>query len=320
MYLKRLLISYLKTSIMRSAALPLVVLLFSSAASAQLTLLPQVALDNSRTSLQYNDLRSFSPLGREFSPRASVRLDYRFKGGHGPFVGLGSSAAPVDFSFTNPATGGQIYRATSADRLFRMEGGWQYSSKPITFKNRKAAVAAATRTRSTEQSEVKSRCGSYTYKSHCGSSREKTVQARSRDWNLRLQPFAGAAYIPSVKEDLSVQNGSYTYKAGNWNTALLAGTGFEFGRGSQRLFTISVQYLKGLGNLDPKTLVTESNAKTTITRLDSRASGWSVGLGLPFSLTNRKVAQPLKTERTEQRSKCGEYKEYKYRCTRKVVI
>lgn len=308
---------------MRSAALPLAgLLLLSSAASAQLTLTPQVGIDNSRTTLRYNDGASFAPLGRQTDPRASLRLDYRLKGGHGPFVGVASSPAPIDFSFASPATGARDFRAGTADRQLRLEGGWQYSSKPLTFRNRKAESAAAqrVRTRAEQQSAEKSRCGSYRYKSD--NTQEKVNRAvrevRSKAWNMRVQPFAGAAYVPGTEEDLSTQNGSNTYKAGNWNTALLAGTGFEFGRGSQRLFTISVQYLKGLGNLDQKTLVTETDAKTTLTRLQSDMSAWSVGLGLPFTLAKKKALQPIRSQSTKQKSKCGEYREY--RCTRKVVI
>jgi hypothetical protein len=294
-------------------------LLFSSAANAQLTLLPQIGIDNSQTSLKYNGGNSFAPLGRQTDPRASLRLDYRLKGGHGPFVGVASSPAPVDFSFADPLSGATQFRADNGDRQWRIEGGWQYSSKPITFRNRKAEAAAAAKTRS-ERTEYKSRCGSYTYKSSCSSSRDKVTAAKNRAWNMRIQPFAGAAYIPSIEDDLAVKNGVNTYKAGNWNTALLAGTGFEFGRGKQRLFTISVQYLKGLGNLDEKTLITETDAKTTTTRLQSDVSAWSVGLGLPFSLTKKKAATQSRTQQTKERSKCGEYKEYRYRCIKKVVI
>lgn len=306
---------------MRSAALPLVgLLLLSSAAGAQLTLLPQIGIDNSQTSLRYNGGKSFAPLGRQTDPRASLRLDYRFKGGHGPFLGVASSPAPVDYSFADPLSGATQYRATNADRQWRLEGGWQYSTKPITFRNRKAEAAAAqrARTREAERSASKSRCGSYKSSSPHDQMAKAIQKVRSKAWNLRVQPFAGAAYIPSVKEDFSTQSGTNTYKAGNWNTALLAGTGLEFGRGQRRLFTISVQYSKGLGNLGEKTLVTESDAKTTLTRLQSDVSAWSVGLGLPFTLSKKKAVSASRTESTKERSKCGGYKEY--RCTRKVVI
>lgn len=299
---------------MRSAALPLVVLLFSSAASAQLTLLPQVGIDQSRTALQYNGGPSFAPLCGEVAPRAAVRLDYRLKSGLGPFLGVATSAAPVAYNFANPTTGDKDYRASNSDRRWQLEGGWQYSTKPIVFKNRKAVAAA--RARSTERSEVKSHCGAYAYRSHCGSSANKVSPIRNQSWNMRVQPFAGVAYVPALKEDLAAQGGTYTYRAGNWNTALLAGTGFEFGRGSDRLFTLSVQYLKGLGNLKEKTLVTESDAKTTITRLKSDVSGWSVGVGLPFSLTKKKSAPQVKSQPTEQKSRCSEYR---YRCGKRVI-
>lgn len=300
---------------MRSAALPLVVLLFSSAASAQLTLLPQVGIDQSRTALQYNGGPSFAPLCGEVAPRAAVRLDYRLKSGLGPFLGVATSAAPVAYNFANPTTGDKDYRASNSDRRWQLEGGWQYSTKPIVFKNRKAVAAA--RARSTERSEVKSHCGAYAYRSHCGSSANKVSPIRNQSWNMRVQPFAGVAYVPALKEDLAAQGGTYTYRAGNWNTALLAGSGFEFGKGARRLFTLSLQYGKGLGNLSEKTLTTETDGKITTTRLRSEASVWSVGLGLPFSLTGKKPTPQARTYPSGERTRCGEYKS---RCTRKVVI
>lgn len=306
---------------MRVAALPALALLLCSAASAQLTLLPQVGVESSKTSVQYNDLSSFAPLGREASARASVRLDYRLKGGHGPFLGAATSPAPVEYNFTNPNTGGQSFKATTDGLGFRLEGGWMYSSKPITFKKGKSSTAAQS-TKSVEETVVvKKSCGSYVYKSHCGSSKQKAAPpAKNTDLNMRIQPFVGAAYNPSTGENITQAPNDYTYKAGNWNTAFLAGTGFEFGKGARRLFTVNVQYLKGLGNMDEQTMMAETDGKVTTTRLSSAMNSWSVGLGLPFTLGKKKTtpAPQEKTQsKTEQKSKCSEYR---YKCTRKVVI
>jgi hypothetical protein len=307
---------------MRVAALPALALLLSSAASAQLTLLPQVGVESSKTSVQYNDLSSFSPLGSEASARASVRLDYRLKGGHGPFLGAATSPSPVEYNFTNPTTGGESFQASTGNLQWRLEGGWMYSSKPITFKKNKAPTTAQSTQTTEETVVVKKSCGSYVYKSHCNSSREKTAAppAEKTALTMRIQPFVGAAYNPSTGEDIIEAPADYTYKAGNWNTAFLAGTGFEFGKGSRRLFTINVQYLKGLGNLDEKTLVAETDGKVTTTRLSSSMSSWNVALGLPFTLGKKKAApapQQKAEPQTKQKSKCGEYR---YKCTRKVVI
>ena len=279
-------------------------LLCGATANAQLSLLPQIGLDNSRTSIDLNNTR-FNPLGNEISPRASLRLDYKFKKGHGPFVGVATSPAVVQFSFADPNAALTQFKAAASNLQLRFEGGYGYTSKPIQLgKNSRSNLSKAPAQRAVKVPAQKSgarttvqkkECGSYTYRSQCGN---KTVTkiitqkyvAPRENWNLRMQPSVGAAFIPSIQDDLEVKDGAYRYNAGNWNTALVSGLGFEFGKGLQRKFTVSVYYLKGLGNLDTRTLTTESEGKAHVTRFQSNTSAWSAGLGIPFTLGKKKPA------------------------------
>lgn len=316
---------------MRPAALPsLLLVLLGTAAHSQLSLLPQVGFEQSRTSIGYNGQPSFSPLGGQGAPRAALRADYRLKSGHGAFASVGTSPAVVAFTFADPAGALTSYRAAASHLQWRLEGGYQYSTKPLYFKKSGTGSLAAAGDAVTPSSGKKT-CGSYTYRSKCGSGSKTTMAMKKKDtrWNMRLQPSVGAAFIPGVKSDLVTGNGTYRYNAGNWNTALVAGSGFEFGKGLQRKFTVSFYFLKGLGNLGTQTLVTERNAKTTETRFDSKVSGWNMTLGLPFTLSKKKalvqqpkVEQKNTEQKTEYKSKCGQrYQiEYRTRCTRKVVI
>ena len=78
---------------MKLAALPcLLFLLIGSAANSQLSLLPQIGFEQSRTKVQYNNKDIFKPFA-EGNIQASLRADYRFKKGHGPFVSIASSPA-----------------------------------------------------------------------------------------------------------------------------------------------------------------------------------------------------------------------------------
>jgi hypothetical protein len=138
---------------------------------------------------------------------------------------------------------------------------------------------------------------------------------------MRIQPSLGVGFIPSVPANIStkMQGGqnTYEYKAGNMNTALIAGSGFEFGRGNQRLFTVSLNYMKGLGNLDKQTITTVSGTKTTHTTLQSEVSAWSLKVGIPFSLSNR--SQKAKPQ--EKKKDCGKYKmESRSKCSGRVRI
>jgi hypothetical protein len=309
----------------------LLLLACGTAANAQLSLLPQIGLENARTSIQRNNT-VFNPLGNEISPRASLRLDYKFKKGHGPFIGVATSPAVVQLSFTDPNAALSQFKAVAGNLHLRFEGGYGYTTRPIPLgKNSRSnlsrarlqkGVKAPAQKSVTKTTAQKRDCGSYTYRSQCGNKNiTKTIiqkyTAPKENWNLRLQPTVGAAYIPKL-DDMQAKDASYQYNAGNWNTALVSGLGFEFGKGIQRKFTVSVYYLKGLGNLDAKTLTTESDGKASVTRFQSSSSSWSAGLGIPFTLAKKKAVLKTPVQYKQQQQK-QEYKkqnceEVKKRC------
>jgi hypothetical protein len=307
---------------MRAAALTLLcVVAFGYAMHAQrFSLLPQVGFENSKTNISYNNGSSFSPLGVKFTPQASLRLNYASKQGHGFFVGAATNRSLVTYSFANPETGMTDYVANTGNMQVKLEGGYQFNTKPISLGKKKSSGSQAkTATKSTSTSSTtKSHCGkTYTY-SRCGSSKKTAApaQAKSKGSWMRIQPSIGMAYIPAVKNDISseTQNGQtmYEYKAGNWQTGLIAGTSFEFGKNKTRLFTVSVNYFKGIGNLDQQTMTTSEGAKTVTTTLKSDVSGWNMRIGIPFTLGGAKKSPAKKT--TEHKSPCQQYK-IRYRCS-----
>jgi hypothetical protein len=314
---------------MRTAALILISFVaFVYAAKAQkFSLLPQVGFENSKTTVRYNNSSSFSPAGVIFSPQVGLQFAYRSKPGHGFFVGATSSRSIVPFSFTNPETGMTDYKTTPGDMQIRLEGGYQFSSKPFYFKKQNGAVNKPAGNKIAQKKD----CGSYSYKSHCTKNKSEPARAADTDiqkkpainkgsW-VRLQPSAGMGLIPSVKTDVitKTQNGqtTYQYQAGNWNTALVTGMGFEFGKNNTRLFTLTVNYFKGIGNLDKQTISTTIGTKTLSTQLKSRVSGWSTRLGIPFTLGAKKpaVKQSMEKKTVQPKTKCGQYK-IMYRCNK----
>jgi hypothetical protein len=105
---------------------------------------------------------------------------------------------------------------------------------------------------------------------------------------------------------------SYTYNAGNMKTALLTGVGFEFAKNKARLFTLSVNYFKGLSN-NETAFTTESASKTTTTMLNSKVSGWNASIGIPIAFPKKS----LSTHKTEHKSTydCQQYRmEHRSRC------
>jgi hypothetical protein len=317
---------------MRTAALTLLSFVaFGYAAKAQkFTLLPQVGFENSKTKVNYNNSPGFSPAGIVFSPQVGLQLTYKTKPGHGVFLGASTSRTTVPFSFSNPETGYADYKTVTGNMQVRLEGGYQFSSKPFYFKKQSNKV---TKTTSSPTAQKKT-CGSYSYRNSC--MKKKTEANRSADastlkqpginkgsW-IKFQPSVGMGYIPFTKTDVitKMQNGqaTYEYRAGNWNTALVAGMGFEFGRNNTRLFTLSVNYLKGIGNLDRQTVSTVVGTKTLTTQLQSEVSGWNMRIGVPLTLGAKKpvVKQQQSIKKAEQpKPKCGQYR-IQYRCNRTI--
>jgi len=293
---------------MRNAALTLLLFVACgyAANSQRFSLLPQVGFENSKTKINYNDLGSFSPIGVKFTPQASLRLNYSSKQGQGFFLGATTSRSVVSFSFTDPETLRNSFIATNGNLQLRLEGGYQFNSKPIALGKSKSSASG---TEKKNCSSGSSRCCS-----HNSNKAKQNSSGKNKSSWVRIQPSIGMGYIPVVKSDVvtKTQAGqtTYQYNAGNWNTAFIAGTGFEFGRGSTRQFTVSVNYFKGLGNLDEKTITSVSGGKTVTTNLESASSGWNLKVGIPFTLKAKS-----KTERKPEyrKSGCGQYRVI-YRC------
>src|SRR6476661_6441295 len=111
---------------MKSAALLTTLsVLLAFTASSQLSLLPQLGFESSKTSINHNG-SSFSPLGGQGLLKANLRLDYRFKTGHGPYLGIGTSPAVVEYSFADPSNPKSNFTTNTASKLFKMEAGYMY--------------------------------------------------------------------------------------------------------------------------------------------------------------------------------------------------
>ena len=316
---------------MRSVALSGLFIVSALAMNAQkLSLTPQVGFENSRTSVNYNNLGSFAPLGGEFNPQVSLRLDYKFKQGFGPYIGASTSRSGVLYSFNDVENGMNLYSATKANMQLRMEAGYQFTTKPILFNKVKKPTGSST---SKIKSSNKSSCGSYSSSNSCSksysaqssccqskTSSAKKVETRNKGGWVRLQPSVGVGYIAAPKTDIVTKTGggltTYEYRAGNWNTAFLTGMGFEFGRNKQRLLNVSINYFKGIGNMGQQTISNESGIKTNYATLESKASGWNMRIGIPFTLIpEKKPGKHTTTNKTKKTSCCDKMRvEYKYRC------
>ncbi len=204
------------------------------------------------------------------------------------------------------------YRAALGKSLLQLQAGLQYTTRPLIF-NRKSSSNKSSKTNSSEKttSEKTNSCSHYSssrshYSSSCCSRKSNTEQktkSQNQRWLLRMQPS-------------SLGYNDYTYNAGNYKTALLTGVGFEFAKSKTKLFTLSVNYFKGLGD-NKTTFTSQASGKTTTTILNSKLSGWNASIGFPINFTKKSNT----THRTEQRVKydCQQYRiEYRYRCRKTI--
>jgi hypothetical protein len=191
---------------MKPTALVLFLLCGSATtALAQLSFLPQLGFENSKTLMQVDNGSSFSPTGLNANFRANLRIDYKFKQGFGPYVSIGTSPGSIAYSFSEAANN---FKAITNPLQLRLEGGYQYTSKPVRFK--KSSKQEATKT-TTQYTEVRRRCGSYYY--HHKQSTATAKQKQNNSLALRLQPSVGLAYLPSAESNVEMDGSDYVYNA-----------------------------------------------------------------------------------------------------------
>ena len=327
---------------MRTALLSILLVVFGFESHAQLRLLPMIGFENSMVCLKYNDQKVKSGLDDVISPQMSLRLDYAFKKGHGPFIGINTSRSALDYTFNDPATGMKQFNTDNADYRISITGGYSFTTKPIFFNKSSSGTSKTLMKKEVQQKEVvviKKSCGSlkevktsYSSRSHCGSKYKKPAekpmeevrvskisQKQNNGWYMQVQPSAGLAYVPGASNaiETEMQNGSksYQYTAGDFNTALVTGANFIFGKNRDQKFVVNLNYFTGLGNSGTQTLVTEEGGKTTTTSLRSAVSGWSMGIGLPIQLSKRKVQKIIEVEKEVIYKKQYE-RSYKPGCSR----
>jgi hypothetical protein len=299
------------------------------AANSQLTIRPQAGLENPKTKISYNNLGYVSPIN-QLQPQFSLRAEYKLKNRLAPFAGISTTHPLVSYNFSDPETGMTSYKASLGNTQLQLQGGLQYNSKPIYFK-KQTAVNKTSKTKSVDKSTNNSRsysgCGRYSsgssrYSSGCGSksgTAERTTSP-SKGWSVSLQPSAAFGYIPSNKPGLvttaSSSQPEYTYNAGNMKTAVLTGMGFEFGKNKTRLFSVSINYFKGLAD-NETTFTSQAGGKTITTNLNSKTSGWNASVGIPIGFT-KKTTTKHKAEQ-KVKSDCQQYRiQYRYRCGKTI--
>lgn len=278
---------------MRKAALTsLVFVACGFATSAQFSVTPRVGIEQAFTCVQYNNTTCINPMSSNFSPQIALRMDYLFHKTHGPFVGVATNRSVVTYEFTNPETGDKEFTASQGDWKMRLEAGYQVSSKPI-------ALGRTAKPSTVKAPEMLTPCAARKMMLAQAAVAKKPVM------NVRIQPYAGMAFVPNPQTAISSAFRSnervYQYSAGNFTSAFISGVNLAFAKGVVGKFVLGVQYLKGIGNLNTETMTSALDNKQLNTKLSSSASAWNLTIGMPLNFSKskpvvQKVAAPAKVE------------------------
>lgn len=298
---------------MKKLILPLLASI-TFAANAQFSIQPQLGMETSWTTIKSSDFSAFSPIGVQVAPRIAGRMAYKFKTGHGAFLGVATGTPAVRFKFTDPQSARTSYTTSAQGLRLRLEGGYEFTTKPIAIGKQSISKSYANTCRRRygggEQQKFSgsSRCGMRKSTNDDDKSSYKT-KAQNKGLYMRIKPSIGLALAPSGSGiETKGAEASYEYQAG-WNTAFIAGTAFEFGTRKQAKFIIGVNYLRSLGN-NTQTLYT-GPAKTTATTFRSATSGFNVNVGIPINFTKKStVSQHRQYRSSSYRGHCGRYKMY----------
>ncbi len=301
---------------MKKLILPLFALI-TYASNAQLSIVPQVGVETFRTTIKSGDFSSFSPLGQQFTPSLAVRMAYTSRSGQGAFFGVATSSPAVDFKFTNPQNAQTSYTASASGLQLRLEAGYQFTSKPITigkpvYKNNYAGKNGQKNSAAKQNGCSRSMCSRM---KNSQSDYKKAAAGKMKQDNrlyMRIKPSLGLAIVPTgSRMETETKGGQtvYSYRAG-LNTALIAGTAFEFGSRNQAKLLVSINYLKGLGN-NTQTVTNNEGSKTTSTAFSSKTSGFNINVGIPFSFSKKtKIIQNRQSSTPSRYGHCRGYKVY----------
>ena len=281
-------------------------LLAASSVYAQFSLQPQFGFEQSRTALTYGSGPAASNSSGNL--KAGLKIDYRLKGGHSPFINLTTTPAPVSFAFDNAGTLVNSFQSSTPKLM--LQAGYGYSSKAIRLGK---GGAPKNTPGVTQENRALHQHGCGMYRSRCGERRAAKTNAASQPLNLRLQPSLALAYVPSATQTLSPKNGGLEYTAANWKTALVPSMGFEFAKGQQRLFTLNLFYTKPLAQSSNAATLSMS-AKAVPVSLLAKTSSWGMTIGIPFGFA--KTAQPKTKAQNRPTEKIGGCHRNYHRCMR----
>lgn len=241
----------------------IIVLLFPlSTLAQQLTITPQVGIQTSDTKIGFNNSPYTSPY-RTAVPYLGARLVYESKRGHGPYLNFAMASSTNTYQLHSPGSPYLGSFNTAQTDIFRLEAGYQWNSKPVYFKRIWNNNISA----------------------------EQFARMEKKGWYVRFQPFVGVGYNlgnGGRYDHHNIEHGTVTTYAGGRNLVLSSGLGMEFGKNGRKKFSLSINYIAGLGCAQTTIIDRTINGVNYQTHLFNRSSGFNVTLGVPITIFGKK--------------------------------
>jgi hypothetical protein len=256
----------LKPSVMSKIQhLPVIVIILSFPATTiaqQLTVTPQVGIQSSNTKIGFNNSPYTAPYRTEV-PYLGARFVYESKRGHGPYLNFSMGTNTNTYQVSSPSSPYLGSFSLARTDLFRIEGGYQWNTKPLYFKRIWNNNISA----------------------------EEFARMEKKGWHVRFQPFIGVGYNlrnGTPYEHYMIDHGTVTTYSSSGNFVLSSGLMLEFGKNDKRKFSLSFNYVAGLNGGQSTIIDRTINGVNYQTHLYNRSSGFNVTLGVPLTLFGKK--------------------------------
>jgi hypothetical protein len=244
--------------------LPVIIVLLLPVASfaQQLTVTPQVGIQSANTKIGFNN-SPYTALNRTAVPYLGARFVYESKRGHGPDLNLAMGTTTNTYQINEPSSPFLGMFNSAQTDIFRIEGGYQWNSKPVYFKRIWNNNISA----------------------------EEFARMEKKGWFVRFQPFVGIGYNlrnGNGYEQHNISHGTITTYPGGSNFVFSSGLSMEFGKNEKKKFSLSFNYVAGLNGGQSTIIDRTINGVNYQTHLYNRSSGFNVTLGVPLTLWSKK--------------------------------
>ncbi len=238
-----------------------IILISTSLNAQEWTFTPRIGLNTMKQKIQFNNLPSYYP-GSNESFIYGFKMNYQGKKGHGMYFGVSAFNAGHRFSYIDPYNHQFKYFEFSSPQR-RLDIGYQWSSKPVYFKNL-----------------LDNKINSEAFNS-----------MENKGWYFKFQPFIGAGLNFTSKNASFNKSDTATsvwFRAPAYmSPSYSLGFDLELGKNGNKKIILSAQYSHLIANSFYSSIHSNVNGIEYRTQAFSRPS-WSFTVGMPITFKPKK--------------------------------